>query len=593
MSAQGAGGEILGGRYRIVREIARSNDIVYEALDVTMGRRVAVKELLIPPNLDGAARRDRVERFNREARAAARLSHPNVVTIYDHREEAGRYYIAMEFLEGSTLRDLIQTRGALPITEAAEICSQVLAALSHAHSKSVIHRDVKPDNIHILPGNIVKLTDFGIARIAEETSLTAVGQVFGTPSYMSPEQVRGGALDPRTDLFSAGVVLYEMLTGRKPFTGDNVASVTHSIVSADPTPLVGVPAALAQATMRALRKFPSERFATAAEMMQALRAASDPSATSTRMTGAYPSSGVYGTAAPVPTAVLTHGQPAPTTAISASGQPSASPFADWGGGPPVQSRAGVSPTVVPSTHPGPRQRRPMSAAARAAILTFVISLCAIGLAFMFVSSYDEQKRQGVVESATQQSAEAEARYRAGDLEGAAALYRMAVRTAPGTQTSAAARTSLATVLNKLGERAYHNMRYADAIGRFEEAAALYTDHRDIRSESDRTELQHAQDGRDSATRLANTGGAPAGAPTQGAGGDSVTGTPGQGTLAARSADAQRLLYEGDRLLQAGDTRAARDAWTQAVTVGVGTEAGTAAQERLNQVNATVRSPGQP
>src|SRR5256885_8404211 len=169
----------------------------------------------------------------------------------------------MEYLEGGTLRDRMQQKGALPLQEALEIVSQVLDALGHAHTHRVIHRDVKPDNIHILPGGQVKLTDFGIARLTEEASLTGEGQVFGTPSYMSPEQIEGRFIDHRSDLFSLAVVLYEMVAGRKPFTGDSVVSITYSIMHSEPTPLVGVPFGVEQAVFRALTKDPGRRFSSA------------------------------------------------------------------------------------------------------------------------------------------------------------------------------------------------------------------------------------------------------------------------------------------------------------------------------------------
>src|SRR5690242_10254040 len=206
--------DTIAGKYKIIREIARSNDVVYEAVDTEMGRRIALKELVIPPNLTGQARHERIERFNREARASGKLSHPNIVTVYGYGEDNGRYYIAMEYLEGSSLRDILQSRGAFSIHEAVEIACQVLSGISHAHAHKVIHRDVKPDNIHILPGGQVKLTDFGIARLTEESSLTGEGQVFGTPSYMSPEQIKGHHIDYRSDIFSVGIVLYEMIAGR-------------------------------------------------------------------------------------------------------------------------------------------------------------------------------------------------------------------------------------------------------------------------------------------------------------------------------------------------------------------------------------------
>src|SRR5215468_1401861 len=157
--------DIIANRYRIVREIARSNDVVYEAIDQSMGRRLAVKELSLPPNLTGQAKRERIERFNREARAAGKLSHPNIVTVYAFGDHDGRHFIAMEYLEGQTLRDVLQARGAVSLQEALEIIAQVLSGLAHAHSRKVVHRDIKPDNIQILPGGQIKLTDFGIARL--------------------------------------------------------------------------------------------------------------------------------------------------------------------------------------------------------------------------------------------------------------------------------------------------------------------------------------------------------------------------------------------------------------------------------------------
>jgi eukaryotic-like serine/threonine-protein kinase len=263
--------DAIRGKYSIVREIARSNDIVYEAIDNTLGRRIALKELNIAGSLAGQARRERIERFNREARAAGKLSHPNIVAVTDCFEENGRYFIVMEYLEGQTLRDVMQIRGALPLHEAVGIACQVLDALAHAHQHRVIHRDIKPDNIFILPGGQAKLADFGIARLSEEPALTSDGQVFGTPSYMSPEQIEGRGIDHRSDLFSLGVLLYEMLTGRKPFTGDSVISITYAVMNAEPAPMNGVPMGVEQVVRRALNKNPLGRQTGAEQMKQDLR----------------------------------------------------------------------------------------------------------------------------------------------------------------------------------------------------------------------------------------------------------------------------------------------------------------------------------
>jgi len=259
------------GKYRILREIARSNDIVYEAVDPAMGRRVAIKELLIPAHLAGTQKRERIERFYREAKAAGTLAHPNIVTIYDVGQENERHFIAMEYLEGHSLREIQQMQGALPLKETLEIALQLCDALGYAHSRGIVHRDVKPDNVHILPGGVIKLTDFGIARITAEPSITAQGQVFGTPSYMSPEQVASHTVDHRTDIFSLGITLYEMLTGRKPFAGDSVITITYNIMNMQPPMPAGVPASLHTILQRALAKDPNMRYQNMAALAADLR----------------------------------------------------------------------------------------------------------------------------------------------------------------------------------------------------------------------------------------------------------------------------------------------------------------------------------
>jgi serine/threonine protein kinase len=262
--------ETVLGHYRIIREIARSNDAVYEAIDTRINRRVAIKELMMPPGATDAVRQDRIARFQREARAAGSLTHPNIVTIFETEQENGRYFIVMEYLEGDNLRQKMDREGALPPDEAVRIATQVLDGLAHAHSKGVIHRDIKPENIHILPTGLVKITDFGIARLKYEPNLTMDGQIFGTPSYMSPEQVQGGAIDEHSDLFSVGVILYEMLAGYKPFQGDSVITITYNIVHTEPPSPPSIPAPLEWVIRKALRKNPAERFHSALEMKQAL-----------------------------------------------------------------------------------------------------------------------------------------------------------------------------------------------------------------------------------------------------------------------------------------------------------------------------------
>jgi len=261
------------GKYQIIREIARSNDIVYEAYDPEMNRRVALKELFMPQGVSERQKTERLERFKREARAAGSLAHPNIVVIYDFGEENGRYYIAMEYLEGQTLRNRLDAEGALPQEEACKILCEVLDALAYAHERGVIHRDIKPENIQLLPDGRIKLTDFGIARLTFEPSLTADGQVFGTPSYMSPEQIIGRDIDEHSDIFSCGIVLYEAISGKKPFIGDNVVAISHSIMHVDPPDPVNASYPIIQIIKKALDKSPTERFASAKQMKRAIEEA--------------------------------------------------------------------------------------------------------------------------------------------------------------------------------------------------------------------------------------------------------------------------------------------------------------------------------
>ena len=258
------------GKYQIIREIARSNDIVYEAYDPVMNRRVAVKELAMPSSATEQQKQDRIKRFMREAKAAGSLVHPHIVTVYEVSEEDGRHYLAMEYLDGENLRKEIDDEGQLSPVRAVEIAISVLKALDFAHSNGVVHRDVKPDNIQILSDGTIKLTDFGIARLTFEPNLTMDGQVFGTPSYMSPEQIHGKEIDARSDLFSVGIVLYEMLAGEKPFTGDNVMAISHSIMNYDPPQPAAANYTLWQVLSKALDKSPVLRPDSASDMIREL-----------------------------------------------------------------------------------------------------------------------------------------------------------------------------------------------------------------------------------------------------------------------------------------------------------------------------------
>lgn len=258
------------GQYQIIREIARSNDIVYEAYDPLMNRRVAVKELNMPTGATSQQQEERSSRFLREAQAAGTLNHRNIMTVFSLAEDAGRTFMAMEYLDGCTLRNELDTKGFLPLDRAIEIALEVLYGLEHAHSKGVIHRDIKPDNIQILSNGQVKITDFGIARLTFQPNLTMDGQVFGTPSYMSPEQVVGKDIDARSDIFSLGVVLYEMICGQKPFAGDSVVSITYAIMNKEPVQPSQANWQLWQVLQKSLEKSAPLRYGSATEMIAAL-----------------------------------------------------------------------------------------------------------------------------------------------------------------------------------------------------------------------------------------------------------------------------------------------------------------------------------
>lgn len=258
------------GKYQIIREIARSNDIVYEAYDPVMNRRVAVKELSVPGGSSQQQLEDRKKRFLREARAAGSLVHPHIVTIFEVGQDGDKHFIAMEYLDGENLRQELERVTTIAPDRAIEIAIAVLEGLAFAHEHGVVHRDIKPDNIQILESGQIKLTDFGIARLTFEPNLTMDGQVFGTPSYMSPEQINGREIDARSDIFSVGVVLYEMLAGQKPFPGDSVVSITYAIMNREPVAPSQASFALWQVIQTALDKSPVLRYASARDMINAL-----------------------------------------------------------------------------------------------------------------------------------------------------------------------------------------------------------------------------------------------------------------------------------------------------------------------------------
>src|SRR3954449_3204139 len=268
--AEVAEGTLIDGRYRVRERIGSGGMAdVYCADDAQLGREVAIKILHRRFSRD----REFVERFRREASAAAGLQHPNVVGVFDRGEYDGTYYIAMEYLPGRTLKEIIREEAPLDQQRAIALTIQVLQAAGFAHRRGVIHRDFKPHNVIVGPDDRLKVTDFGIAR-AGASEMTETGSIMGTAQYLSPEQAQGQRVDTASDLYSIGIILFELLTSRVPFTGESAVSIALKHVS-EPAPLVSsvrpdVHPALDAIVARALVKDPAGRFQSAEEFVLAL-----------------------------------------------------------------------------------------------------------------------------------------------------------------------------------------------------------------------------------------------------------------------------------------------------------------------------------
>ena len=267
------------GRYEVVRELGKgAMGIVYLAKDPLIGRLVALKTIRPASHADDDEAKEFQQRFMREAQAAGILNHPNIVTVHDigQDEESGMSFIAMEYVEGQNLKDVLAQGRALSFEEIGEIVAQVADAIDFAHAKGIVHRDVKPANIILIEGNRAKITDFGIAKIASGGgNLTSTGQFLGTPNYMAPEQIKGSAVDGRTDIFSLGIVFYEALTRRKPFGGDSLTTISYRIVHESFQPLheinPRIPDGFEEIAARALAKDPTRRYQRAREMANEIR----------------------------------------------------------------------------------------------------------------------------------------------------------------------------------------------------------------------------------------------------------------------------------------------------------------------------------
>ncbi|HXJ45598.1 MAG TPA: serine/threonine-protein kinase [Candidatus Dormibacteraeota bacterium] len=283
------------GRYEIQGELGRgAMGVVYKAVDPVIGRTVAVKTLRLSEEGTGLSRPELLNRFQTEARAAGLLTHPNIVVVFDAGEEEGLYYITMELVEGKSLQALLDSGQAFPLPRVLRIMEQTCSALHFAHERNIVHRDIKPANLMLTADDTVKVTDFGTAKILQFGTVQQTAHVMGTPSYMSPEQVKGRVVDGRSDIFSLGVLLYEMITGEKPFPGQNITTVIYKIVNEEPVPPrqidPSIHTGLSAVVMKALAKEPSARYQNCRDMLEDLKnyrsiAANDSPASTVMLTG--------------------------------------------------------------------------------------------------------------------------------------------------------------------------------------------------------------------------------------------------------------------------------------------------------------------
>ena len=312
---------------------------VYDARDPIIDRRVAIKTANLPDAHDAEAQEE-LARFKREAQAAGRLTHPNIVGVFDYGETANLAYIVMEFVDGTSLKPVLEKHERFTPAETVRVMDALLAGLQYSHERGVVHRDIKPANIMLTKDGQVKIADFGIARI-ESSSMTQAGTIMGTPAYMSPEQFMGQTVDARTDIYSAGVVLYQMLTGERPFEGSMTAIMHKALNTTPPRPSelsVTAPSGLDEVVAKAMAKRPEDRYASAAEFAKALRdfqsgaaparaaprpAEVDPDAT---MVAARPAAPATPPASPAGAAPANKGTPPPPLKTAPAAKPSRAPL---------------------------------------------------------------------------------------------------------------------------------------------------------------------------------------------------------------------------------------------------------------------------
>ena len=366
------------GRYEIVGELGKgAMGLVYLAKDPIIGRELAIKTFRLGFSAKDSDAEQFKVRFLREAQSAGILSHPNIVTIHDVVvDDGGEFFIAMEYVRGTDLKRYVQEKGRLDPRFVVETIAQIADGLDYAHQKGVVHRDIKPANIILTADKQAKITDFGIARV-DASNLTVEGQLLGTPNYMAPEQIQGREVDHRADLFSLGVMLYEMLTGKKPFQGENLTVVTHKIVYDAFTPpqelVAGLPDRIVKVLDKALAKNPEERYSRGSEMADDLREVFTKTASSGTSSSFLGDLTPPGTG-PVPTTPDTGAHP------TMSGQHAARQPYPVGPGTTSATRTGTLPGVPPPA----AAQRPMAAAQSSggskAMLGAIIAVAVVALA---------------------------------------------------------------------------------------------------------------------------------------------------------------------------------------------------------------------
>ena len=557
------------GRYQITREIARSNDIVYEAFDPQLGRKLALKELALDIRVQEPERRLRIDRFFREARAAGNLSHPGIVTIFDFGEDNGRYFIAMEYLEGETLKSRIARTGPLSTEEAVRILSALCDAVEYAHARQIVHRDIKPDNIHILPDGTVKITDFGIARMLGEQTITVAGQVFGTPSYMAPEQIRGAMVDARTDIFSLGLVLFEMLSGRKAFWGEALETVVYRIMSEAVPPLHDQPASINAVIQMAVQKDPGQRFVSAAQMKAALSGGMSVGNTSfTRQ-------------------AQTGWQAADQTVMASPSMPNQAPLIAADRTRMAPQTAFTPPNNQPVAVQQPIRVQQGSAGMPGnrifvAVIGVVVVLIGLGIGAIALRSATSRAGAGIAaDSSDDTYNQGSTRYNAKDYAGALPLFQQ-VRLSPGSRAETKRKADDGTVFCYIGlaEQAKEKQDFAAALKWYDEGLLIKpSDANLLKLRAQVAEIVASQGGATPAPAPENDRTQHFPAP-QRSDVPSTTGQQFQAQNEKNAQDAQALLQQGDTAFNQGNTDQAMTFWQQASEKGIGTQIFDMAQQRI-------------